>query len=127
MEGRAVAGATLGIVRLHSCLFDGLRWAPRISLIVAVLSFLAQLLFYFETFILNNAVLARASRCFFATTQSYVRAEPWPFRESNPTKVGMGRIGAAVAKRATGFGMKILYYNRSRNIAGEQEVQCITF
>jgi glyoxylate reductase len=28
--------------------------------------------------------------------------------------VGMGRIGEAVAKRATGFDMKILYHNRSR-------------
>ena len=27
--------------------------------------------------------------------------------------IGMGRIGTAVAKRATGFSMKILYYNRS--------------
>jgi len=28
--------------------------------------------------------------------------------------IGMGRIGQAVAKRAAGFDMKILYYNRSR-------------
>lgn len=28
--------------------------------------------------------------------------------------IGAGRIGTAVAKRATGFGMKIIYYNRSR-------------
>jgi len=28
--------------------------------------------------------------------------------------VGMGRIGQAVARRATAFGMKILYYNRSQ-------------
>ncbi len=28
--------------------------------------------------------------------------------------VGMGRIGAAMARRALGFGMRILYYNRSR-------------
>ncbi len=28
--------------------------------------------------------------------------------------VGMGRIGSAVARRARGFGMKILYHNRSR-------------
>ncbi|RKL65464.1 D-glycerate dehydrogenase [Salipaludibacillus neizhouensis] len=28
---------------------------------------------------------------------------------------GMGRIGAAVAKRASGFDMKVLYHNRSRN------------
>lgn len=28
--------------------------------------------------------------------------------------VGLGRIGAAMARRAIGFGMKIIYYNRSR-------------
>ena len=28
--------------------------------------------------------------------------------------IGMGRIGEAVARRAAGFGMKVLYYNRSR-------------
>jgi glyoxylate reductase len=28
--------------------------------------------------------------------------------------IGMGRIGQAVARRATGFGMKILYHNRKR-------------
>ncbi|WP_026688478.1 2-hydroxyacid dehydrogenase [Alteribacter aurantiacus] len=33
--------------------------------------------------------------------------------------VGMGRIGAAVAKRATGFDMNILYHNRSRNREAE--------
>lgn len=35
--------------------------------------------------------------------------------------VGMGRIGEAIAKRATGFDMKILYHNRSRK--KEAEVQ----
>ncbi|MDM8355960.1 NAD(P)-dependent oxidoreductase [Pandoraea communis] len=35
--------------------------------------------------------------------------------------VGMGRIGGAVARRAAlGFGMKVLYSNRSRNGAAEQ-------
>jgi gluconate 2-dehydrogenase len=35
--------------------------------------------------------------------------------------VGMGRIGGAVARRAAlGFGMKVLYSNRSRNEAAEQ-------
>ena len=33
---------------------------------------------------------------------------------------GMGRIGSAVAKRASGFDMKILYHNRSRNEEAEQ-------
>ncbi|MBM7097017.1 D-glycerate dehydrogenase [Bacillus sp. H-16] len=33
--------------------------------------------------------------------------------------VGMGRIGSAVAKRAAGFDMNILYHNRSRNREAE--------
>ncbi|KGX89795.1 2-hydroxyacid dehydrogenase [Pontibacillus marinus] len=36
--------------------------------------------------------------------------------------VGMGRIGEAVAKRATGFYMDILYHNRSRKERAEQEL-----
>lgn len=36
--------------------------------------------------------------------------------------VGMGRIGEAVAKRATGFNMKILYHNRSRKPEAEQQL-----
>lgn len=36
--------------------------------------------------------------------------------------VGMGRIGEAVARRAKGFGMNILYYNRSRKTEAEQEL-----
>ncbi|WP_339171310.1 D-glycerate dehydrogenase [Anoxybacillus sp. FSL W8-1294] len=34
--------------------------------------------------------------------------------------VGMGKIGQAVAHRAKGFYMRVLYYNRSRNIEAEQ-------
>lgn len=34
--------------------------------------------------------------------------------------VGMGRIGEAVAKRAKGFGMNVLYYNRSRKPEAEE-------
>ncbi|MCR8987063.1 D-glycerate dehydrogenase [Brevibacillus laterosporus] len=34
--------------------------------------------------------------------------------------IGMGRIGEAVAKRAAGFDMRILYHNRSRRIETEQ-------
>lgn len=34
---------------------------------------------------------------------------------------GMGRIGSAVARRASGFGMKVLYHNRSRNEVAEKE------
>jgi glyoxylate reductase len=36
--------------------------------------------------------------------------------------VGMGRIGQAVARRARGFGMEILYYNRSRKEGAEKEL-----
>lgn len=35
--------------------------------------------------------------------------------------IGMGRIGEAVAKRAKGFDMKILYYNRSRKPEVEEK------
>jgi glyoxylate reductase len=35
--------------------------------------------------------------------------------------VGMGRIGQAVARRVGGFGMRILYYNRSRRPEAERE------
>ncbi len=37
--------------------------------------------------------------------------------------IGMGRIGFAVAKRAVAFGMKIIYFNRSRNEAAEKELK----
>ena len=36
--------------------------------------------------------------------------------------VGMGRIGRAVAARAKGFGMRLLYHNRSRDEAAEAEL-----
>ena len=36
--------------------------------------------------------------------------------------VGMGRIGRAVARRARGFGMDILYHNRTRNPEAENEL-----
>ena len=36
--------------------------------------------------------------------------------------IGMGRIGEAIARRAVGFGMRVLYYNRSRNAAAEDRV-----
>lgn len=36
--------------------------------------------------------------------------------------VGMGKIGTAVAKRATGFDMNILYHNRKRKPETEQEL-----
>ncbi|MFZ0370528.1 MAG: D-glycerate dehydrogenase [Halobacillus sp.] len=37
--------------------------------------------------------------------------------------VGMGRIGEAVAKRAKGFDMNILYHNRSRNKETEEKLE----
>ncbi|MCH7616877.1 MAG: D-glycerate dehydrogenase [Chloroflexi bacterium] len=36
--------------------------------------------------------------------------------------IGLGRIGAAVARRAAGFGMRVLYHGRSRNTQAEKEV-----
>jgi len=36
--------------------------------------------------------------------------------------VGMGRIGQAVARRSSGFNMKILYYSRTRNEGIEEEL-----
>lgn len=36
--------------------------------------------------------------------------------------IGFGRIGQAVARRAKGFNMDILYYNRSRKIEAEEEI-----
>ncbi|MEK5269412.1 D-glycerate dehydrogenase [Aeribacillus sp. FSL K6-8394] len=36
--------------------------------------------------------------------------------------IGMGRIGEAVAKRARGFSMKVLYYNRSRKPNVEEKL-----
>src|SRR5581483_1767959 len=36
--------------------------------------------------------------------------------------IGLGRIGAAVARRARGFNMKILYHNRDRNLQMEREL-----
>ena len=36
--------------------------------------------------------------------------------------VGLGRIGTSIARRAKGFGMPILYYNRHRNEALEAEL-----
>jgi glyoxylate reductase len=36
--------------------------------------------------------------------------------------VGMGKIGEAVAKRATGFEMDILYYNRTRKLEAERNL-----
>lgn len=37
--------------------------------------------------------------------------------------VGMGRIGEAIARRAKGFGMSVVYHNRSRKYDAEKELQ----
>ncbi|MBM7621834.1 glyoxylate reductase [Bacillus tianshenii] len=39
--------------------------------------------------------------------------------------VGMGSIGTAVARRAKGFGMEILYHNRSRHDEAEKELGAV--
>lgn len=39
--------------------------------------------------------------------------------------IGMGKIGEAVAKRAKGFDMTILYHNRSRNHEAEENLQAV--
>jgi glyoxylate reductase len=39
--------------------------------------------------------------------------------------VGMGKIGEAVARRAKGFGMEILYHNRSRKLDAEKELGAV--
>ncbi|MBC7107661.1 MAG: D-glycerate dehydrogenase [Methanomassiliicoccales archaeon] len=39
--------------------------------------------------------------------------------------IGLGDIGTAVARRARGFDMRILYHNRKRNIDGEREVGAV--
>lgn len=36
--------------------------------------------------------------------------------------VGMGRIGSAVARRALGFGMQVIYHNRRRDPAADREL-----
>ncbi len=36
--------------------------------------------------------------------------------------IGLGRIGTAVARRASGFKMNLLYYNRNRNEKAEEEL-----
>lgn len=39
--------------------------------------------------------------------------------------IGLGRIGAEVAKRAKGFDMRVLYTNRGRNQEAEEKLGCI--
>jgi glyoxylate reductase len=77
-------------------------------------------------------VLACARR--IVNADRYVRENKWKFGWSPDLMlgynvhgatlgiIGLGRIGAAVAKRAKGFDMKILYHNRSRNHQLESEL-----
>jgi glyoxylate reductase len=39
--------------------------------------------------------------------------------------IGLGRIGMAVARRARGFDMRILYTNRGRNLEAEEQFGCM--
>ncbi|MFQ5571530.1 MAG: 2-hydroxyacid dehydrogenase [Rhodothermales bacterium] len=41
--------------------------------------------------------------------------------------IGMGRIGAAMARRALGFGMKVLYHNRRRANPGVERETCARY
>jgi glyoxylate reductase len=41
--------------------------------------------------------------------------------------IGLGRIGKAVAKRAAGFDMKVIYYNRQRLETGEEKALNVVF
>lgn len=76
-------------------------------------------------------MLAAARRIVEAT--NYIRSDKWklwsPYllagtdiHHKTIGIVGMGRIGEAVARRAKGFGMEILYHNRSRKIDAEMEL-----
>lgn len=41
--------------------------------------------------------------------------------------IGMGRIGTKIAKRALGFDMKVLYYNRRQKSGEEERAVCATY
>lgn len=67
-------------------------------------------------------------------SSDYIRGDQWqdwsPFllagvdiHDQTIGIVGMGRIGEAVARRARGFGMEVLYHNRSRKESAEEELQ----
>jgi glyoxylate/hydroxypyruvate/2-ketogluconate reductase len=78
-------------------------------------------------------LMATARR--MAESEHYLRAGQWTkwshdqfagsdIHGSTLGIIGMGRIGQGIAKRgAHGFGMKVIYHNRSR-LAAELEVQC---
>ncbi|QKS72185.1 D-glycerate dehydrogenase [Paenalkalicoccus suaedae] len=78
-----------------------------------------------------SLLMATARRIVEADT--YVREDKWqnwgPFlmagsdiHDKTLGIIGMGRIGSAVARRAKGFNMEILYHNRSQNEDLEQEL-----
>jgi hydroxypyruvate reductase len=60
----------------------------------------------------------------FPQAQEYLRAGHWPTRGTYPLTtslggktlgiLGLGRIGEAIAKRASAFGMRIRYHNRNK-------------
>ncbi|MFV0476773.1 MAG: 2-hydroxyacid dehydrogenase [Parahaliea sp.] len=77
-------------------------------------------------FALMLATARRLSYC-----ESMLRADKWAEgAQVQSTRVhgkvlgivGLGAIGQAVARRATGFGMKVLYNARSRKLAAEEEL-----
>lgn len=88
---------------------------------------------------LGFSLLMAAARRLVESSE-YIKADKWkswaPFMFAgsdiyNKTIgiVGMGRIGKAIARRAKGFNMTILYHNRSRDKATEDELQAeyVTF
>ncbi len=79
-------------------------------------------------------ILAIARRV--AEAERFVREEKWRFWEpllmagrdvhhATLGIVGLGRIGAEVAKRAKGFDMRVLYTNRTRKREAEETLGCI--
>ncbi|MBU5348317.1 2-hydroxyacid dehydrogenase [Paenibacillus lautus] len=80
---------------------------------------------------LTFALLMAASRRVVEASQ-YLRNGEWktwsPMQltgqdiyQSTMGIIGLGRIGQALAKRAKGFDMRVLYFNRSRKLDAEQE------
>jgi glyoxylate reductase len=82
---------------------------------------------------LTFALILACARC-IVNADKYVRENRWKigwspdlmlgFNVHDATLgiIGLGRIGTAVARRAKGFNMKILYYNRRRNRHLESEL-----
>lgn len=81
-------------------------------------------------------ILATARR--FGEGERMVRARAWPGWEplqllgqdvtgATLGLVGLGRIGRAVARRARGFDMRVLYWNRTRLAPAEEQKLAIEF